>query len=212
MGKLRSLFFGFKQRRSEKEKKASLSQVVQAVERSEIRSNEFTSRAKNDHEKAKLAIKQKRESEAKLHLKNWAYHKGMGDIYLQAHTNMQRQLDTMQQTEDVRIFSEAYASALQWMKQQSKLVDYQNLVKQRAELRADNRQVDMSMRAMSRQFGVSNHSPEIEEEFSRIKNEVSEGVPNPFLSEDVPEIEPALITPNPLSKPKREVEREGSNL
>ncbi|MHA2060181.1 MAG: hypothetical protein ACW976_05330 [Candidatus Ranarchaeia archaeon] len=212
MGKLRGLVFGFKQRRSEKEKKVSLSQVVQAVERSEIRSNEFTSRAKNDHAKATLAIKQKRDSEAKLHLKNWAYHKGMGDIYLQAHTNMQRQLDTMQQTEDIKIFSEAYTSALQWMNQQSKMIDYQNLVRQRAELRADNRQVDMSMRAVSKQFGVSSHSPEIDEEFLRIKDDLSVGTPNPFGSEEIPEIEPTLITPNPLSKPKREVEREGSNL
>ncbi len=211
MGKLRGFVFGLKQRKSEKEKKASLSHVVQAVERAEIRANEFTARAHNEHNKAKLAVKLNHESEAKLHLRNWTYNKSMGDMYLQAHTNMQRQLDTMQQTEDVKIFSEAYSSAQQWIKQQSKMVDFQNLVKQRAELRADNRQIEMSMRALSREFGVSVNTLEVEQEYARLKGVLSGDLPDEFISEEVPEVDPNLIPPNPLSEAKREIQREGSN-
>ena len=45
-----------------------------------------------------------------------------------------------------------------------------------------------------------------------IKNEDSNGLSEGYVSNNVPEFEATLITPNPLSKPKREVEREGSKL
>ncbi|MHA1917403.1 MAG: hypothetical protein ACTSUV_03705 [Candidatus Ranarchaeia archaeon] len=196
MGKLRNLVFGFKQRKEESEKKVSLSQVIQAVERAEVRAKEFYSRASGAHMKARESIKQNREMEGKHHLKNWAYNKNMENMYLQTQLNLQKQLDVMQQTEDLRIFSQAYSSAQEWMTTQTKILDLQRLVQQQAEMKTQNRQIEMSMRAFSRQMGVQYYSSEVDSEFERIKADTSVpekqriGIPSPeYVDAPIEELE-----------------------
>ena len=117
--RLSRLIFGRRKARIPRKKKDAISQVMRAVERAELRANTYFHRSDEYHAKAQEALAHSNETEAKTHLDSWNYNKTLGNMYLQVQTNLQQQLDVMQETEDLKIFANAFETSQTLMKREA---------------------------------------------------------------------------------------------
>ena len=110
-GRLSRLIFGNHRVRIPRKKKDAISNVIRAVERAELRSKNYYQRGQEFHDKAREALNRSNDTEAKTYLNSWNYNKSLGDMYLSIQTNLQQQLDVMQETEDLKVFANSFEVA-----------------------------------------------------------------------------------------------------
>ncbi|MHA1712895.1 MAG: hypothetical protein ACTSW4_02460 [Candidatus Ranarchaeia archaeon] len=172
-----------------KKKKEAISQVIRALERAELRANTYYSRAHELHARSREALLHSNENEAKTYLASWNYNKEMGDTYLRILTNLQRQLDVMQETEDLKVFANACEIAQDLMKREAPQAPIKAGLQARAQFRAKAAETRSAMQIFSRQMHTSGSLQKVDAEFLRLQQQVS--------------LSPTGHSPSPLSSFQR---------
>lgn len=168
-GRLSRLVFGRKPDTMSKKTKEAISEVVRAVERAELRTKMHYQRAEESHLKAADAMRSGNETAARSFLDGWNYNQSLGEMYLQIHANLQRQLDVMQETEDLKVFADAFETARDIMHKEAPVIPVAASLQARAELNVKAAETRSTMRLFSRQMGVSGSMMRVDEELQRLR-------------------------------------------
>ena len=187
-GRLSSFIFGKQSNKTPRKKKDAITQVVRSVERADLRYKNYYQRALDFYEKAQNAIRRNNEAEAKTHLNNWNYNKIKGDMYLQIQSNLQRQLDVMQETEDLRAFGNAFKTAQKIMEREDTSIPVSSSIQARSELRVKEVQTRNAMRVFSRQMGVSGSHQNVDDELERLRTSIASSPNVPIIETPMPSI------------------------
>ena len=187
-GRLSSFIFGKQSNKTPRKKKDAITQVVRSVERADLRYKNYYQRALEYYKKAQNAMQRNNEAEAKTHLNNWNYNKIKGDMYLQIQSNLQRQLDVMQETEDLRAFGNAFKTAQKIMEREDTAIPVSSSIQARSELRVKEVQTRNAMRVFSRQMGVSGSHQNVDDELERLRSSIASSPNVPIFETPMPSI------------------------